>query len=103
MTLVAIIVCVVAIGQPFTGARRRYRRHRGKYEDVAAALCEPGSWHIRFYLRTLILRGKARGHRICYSVFGDERKNEAANSYLLLEYPVRGNFRFYGGSDPDRG
>ncbi len=36
-----------------------------------------------------------------YSVAGDERKRDAIDSYFLLDYPVKGNFRFYAGSDPE--
>ncbi len=100
MTLFLVVVCIVAIAVILVGgASTRYRRYRSKYEHLGRSLCEPGSWLVRFGLRTLLLDGMIGGHRVCYTVFGDERKGEPINTYLLLEHPVQGNFRFYAGSD----
>ena len=103
MTLLLIILCLVAILSMISGSSYvQYRRYRSKYEYIAHSACDPGSWRVRFYLRTLLLSGRIGEHAMCYSVSGDERKNEPINSYLLLRYPVRRNFRFYAGSDPDQ-
>ena len=103
MTFFLIILCLAVIAAMVSGSSyAQYRRTRSKYELVANALCDPGSWRIRFYLRTLLLTGKIGGRQVCYSVFGDERKNEPVSYYLLLECPVRRNFRFYVGSDLDQ-
>jgi hypothetical protein len=103
VTLFLVVLCLAVIFSLVSGGSYvQYRRYRRKYAVIANALCDPGSWQVRFFLRTLLLRGKIGGREVRYTVFGDERKKEPINSYLLLPYPVRRNFRFYVGSDPDR-
>ena len=103
VTFPLIILCLVAIvSMVSVGSYVQYRRYRSKYEHIARSLCDPGTWRVTFHLRTLLLRGRIGDHAVCYSVFGDERKNEPVNSYFLLRYPVRRNFRFYVGSDLDQ-
>jgi hypothetical protein len=103
VTLFLIILCLFVIFALFAGGGYvQYRRSRSRYEKIAASLCDAKSWQIRFRLRTLLIRGKVDGYRVGYTVFGDGKRNDAANSYLLLECPVRRNFRFYAGSDPDQ-
>jgi hypothetical protein len=102
VTLFLVLLCLSAIaGILFFGSSSRYRRYRRRYEHLGLAICDPGSWFVRFRLRTLFLSGRIGGHRVCYGVLGDERKDEAVSSYLLVEYPVKRNFRFYEGSDPE--
>jgi hypothetical protein len=102
MTLLLIVLCLLIVGVLLgVGGYAQYRRSRGKYERIAAALCDPGSWQMRFRIRTFLLKGRAGNHEVRYTVFGDGRKEEAVNSYLLLSCPTKGNFRFYAGSDPD--
>jgi hypothetical protein len=103
MTLFLVFLCLAVIFSLISGGSYvQYRRYRKKYAAIASSLCNPGSWQVEFFLRTLLLRGKIGDHEVRYTVFGDERKNEPINSYLLLPYPVRRNFRFYVGSDPDQ-
>jgi hypothetical protein len=94
-----IAACLAAMAAMIAaGALLQYRRYQGKYLAVARSLCEPGSFRVSFLVRTLLLSGKVDGRKMRYGVFGDERKGPVS-SYLLLEYPVRGNFRFYKGGD----
>ena len=103
MTLFLIVLCLLLIAALFAGGGYvQYRRNRGRYERIASIVYDPGSWQVRFHLRTLLLKGRVGGRSVCYSVLGDSRRNEPANSYLLLNCPVRRNFRFYAGSDPDQ-
>ncbi len=77
----------------------RYARLRRAFTTVAAKLCEPATWSIRFFMRTFVIRGKVQGYPMRFSASGDVRGAAPAHAYLLIEYPVRGNFRFYKGSD----
>jgi hypothetical protein len=98
--MIVIIACLAAIFFILSGGIYfQYRRHSGRYREIAMTCCDPGSWRISFFLRTLVLSGKIGDRTMRYSVFGDDRKKEEANSYLLFEYPVKRNFRFYAGSD----
>jgi hypothetical protein len=102
VTPLLIIGGLIALGALISGGIYvQYRRYRGKYEAIARAICDPGSWRVSFHLRTMLLAGKIGGYTFYYSIFGDERKKEPVNSHLLLEYPVQRNFRFYFGSDPE--
>jgi len=103
MTLFLIVLCLLFIAALFGGGGYvQYRRNRGSYERIAIAVYDPRSWRVRFRLRTLVLSGKIDGRSVCYTVLGDSRRNEPANSYLLLNCPVTRNFRFYAGSDPEQ-
>ena len=100
--LVVIFICLLAIAAMLSfGAVLQYRRYRGKYQAIAAALCDPGTWRICFHVRTLLLKGRVDGRAMRYSVFGDERGASLVSSYLLLEWPVKRNLRFYSGGDLD--
>ena len=97
-----ILLCLVGIGAMITtGVCLQYRRYRGKYQAIARSLCDPGTWRISFHVRTMLLTGRVDGRVIRYSVLGDERGNRRVSSYLLLEWPVRRNLRFYSGGDLD--
>ncbi len=97
-----IVLCLAAlIGIIAFGITAQYRRYSRKYRALAQALCDPDTWHILFRVRSLLLKGRIRGVGMRYAVFGDERKAEPVNTHLLLEYPVKDNFRFYFSSDPD--
>ena len=98
--LLVILLCLVGIGTMITtGICLQYRRYRGKYQAIARSLCDPGTWHISFHVRTLLLTGRVDGRVMRYSVLGDERGNGPVSSYLLLEWPVQRNLRFYSGGD----
>jgi hypothetical protein len=100
--LMVILICLVGIGAMVsTGVCLQYRRYRGKYQVIARSLCDPGTWRISFHVRTLLLTGRVDGRVMRYSVFGDERGKGQVSSYLLLEWPVKRNFRFYSGGDLD--
>lgn len=93
-TLALLVLFIVAMGIG------RYLRLRSAFVEVAEALCDPGTWGVTFLLRTFVVKGSVRGHPIRFSATGDVRGSMAAHAYLLLEHPVKGNFRFYRGSDP---
>jgi hypothetical protein len=77
----------------------RYLRLKSVFVGVAAALCDPGTWDVTFLLRTFVVKGNIRGYPIRFTGTGDVRGSLPAHAYLLLEHPVNGNFRFYGGGD----
>lgn len=91
---IVVVACIIAGGVLF-----QYRVYRGTYKTLGRGVCDPGSWSVSFYLRTLLLRGRIGGHAIRYAVFGEHRGNQPVSSYLLLEFPVKRNFRFYAASD----
>lgn len=100
MTSLVIILCLVVIGSIISaGIYIQYGRYSNKYKTLARSLCDPDSWHISFHLRTLLLKGRVGGHPVRYAVFGEHRGDQPVSSYLLLEYPVKRNFRFYAASD----
>jgi hypothetical protein len=94
-----IISLLVVLLLVFGGIFIQFFRYKGKYMRLADSLCDPGTGRIKFYLRTMTLKGKVKGLPVRYSVFGDERSGFPVSSYLLLEYPVRTNLRFYAESD----
>jgi hypothetical protein len=99
IALVLLVACLALVAALITtGACLQYRRYHAKYLAVARALCDEGAFRVSFFVRTLLLSGKAGGRTMRYSVYGDHRRGPVS-SYLLLEYPVRGNFRFYQGGD----
>ncbi|HAR95620.1 MAG TPA: hypothetical protein DCR97_06620 [Deltaproteobacteria bacterium] len=75
------------------------RRSMRQYRRLAEALCDPGSWRIRFLIRTVVLVGKVDGLPIRYSVLGSPKAQAISVSYLLLLCPVRRNLRVYAESD----
>jgi hypothetical protein len=93
LSLAAVLVLIVG------GTLVQFFRYRRKYRKLAESLCDPGSWTIAFYIRTLTLKGMIKGIPVRYSVFGDERGGLPVSSYLLLEYPVASNLRVYAESD----
>jgi hypothetical protein len=100
-TLVVVLCLIFLFGIITFGIVNQYRRYIAKYRALADALCDPGTWRISFHLRSLLLKGKIEGVDMRYVVLGDERKREPVNTHLLLEYPVKYNFRFYFSSDPE--
>jgi hypothetical protein len=102
VTALVIVLCLITISVVILlGGYKRYRQYKSKFERTAAVVCDSGSWRVRLCGRTMLCEGRFDGHRICYSVSGDERRRELLNSYLLLEWPVKMNFRYYRTSDPD--
>jgi hypothetical protein len=102
MTALVIVLCLlVMFGMISIGGYIRYHQYKGRFEQTAKSICESGSWLVKFRLRTMMFRGKVDGHVVCYSISGDERRRDPVNSYLLMEWPVKMNFRFYSTSDPD--
>lgn len=77
----------------------QYRRSVREYKRLAEALCDPGSWSIKFLIRMVILVGKVDGLPIRYSVLGSPHGEALAASYLLLFCPVKRNLRVYAESD----
>jgi len=77
----------------------RHLRLRAFFGTVAATLCDPGSSQVSFFVRTFVVRGAVDGHLVRFTTTGDVRGTGMAHTYLLLEHPIRGNFRFYHGSD----
>ena len=75
------------------------RRSVRQYRRLAEALCDPGSWRIRFLIRTVVLVGKVDGLPIRYSVLGNPKGQPLVPSYLLLICAVRRNLRVYAESD----
>lgn len=75
------------------------RRSVREYRRLAEALCDPGSWRIRFLIRTVVLVGKVEGLSIRYAVLGNPKGQPLVPSCLLLICPVRRNLRVYGEGD----
>lgn len=80
----------------------QYRRSVKYYRHLAELLCDPGSWSIRFLIRTVVLSGTVDGLPIRYSVLGSPKAEPLVASYLLLLCPVRWNLRVYAESDLSR-
>jgi hypothetical protein len=98
--MTAVIVSLAAVISIIGGGIIfQFFRYRQRYGRLAESLCDQGSWHIRFYLRILTLKGRVQGHPIRYSVFGDDRGGLPVSTYLLLEYPVKTNLRVYAGGE----
>lgn len=102
-TLLIVLSLIFLSGVIVFGIVNQYRRYSAKYRALAEALCDPDTWQISFHLRSLLLKGTIQGVHMRYIVLGDERKREPVNTHLLLEYPVKYNFRFYFSSDPELG
>jgi hypothetical protein len=77
----------------------QYRRSVRQYTQLAELLCDPDSWKIRFYVRTVVLSGRVGGLPIRYSVLGNPKGEALAPSYLLLLCPVVRNLRVYAESN----
>jgi hypothetical protein len=103
VTALVIVLCLISIFAMFSvGGYIRYRQYKGRFEQTAKDICDPQSWLVKLCVRTMVFKGNVDGHGIYYSVSGDERRGEPVNSYLLVECPVKMNFRFYASSDPDQ-
>jgi hypothetical protein len=100
-TLLIVLCLIFLFGIIAFGIANQYRRYSAKYRGLAEALCDPDTWRISFHVRSLLLKGQIQGTGMRYAVLGDERKREPVNTHLLLEYPVKHNFRFYFSSDPE--
>jgi hypothetical protein len=103
VTLIVIPLLIVLIAVIIlSGIYLQHRRYSDRYKAIGRMLCDDDSWQVSFYVRTLLLKGTVGGHRIRYTVVGEDRRDQPVGSYLLLEYPVKRNFRFYAASDPDQ-
>jgi hypothetical protein len=94
--LALLAVLILAIIAAFIG---RHTKLRHVFTTTAASLCDPGSWHVRFYVRTFVIKGRIEGYRMGFTASGDVKGSAPAHTYLLLEHPIKENFRFYYGSD----
>ncbi len=92
-TLAVLIALIIAM------MLARYLRLRHVFSSMAALLCDPDTWTIGFFIRTFVLKGRVQGYPMRFSASGDVKGSVPAHAYLLLEHPVKGNFRFYKGSD----
>ncbi len=102
MALTVFVLCLVLIGTIIaSGIYIQYRRYSERYKKLAHVLFDDDSWHLSFYVRTLLVRGTIGGRAVRYAVLGDDRGNQPVSSYLFLGYPVKRNFRFYAASDTD--
>jgi hypothetical protein len=77
----------------------RHAKMRNFFTTMAASVCDPDSWQVKFYLRTFVVKGKIDGHPMGFTTSGDVKGSTLAHGYLLLEHPIRENFRFYRGGD----
>jgi hypothetical protein len=77
----------------------RYLRIKRDFMSLAASLCDPGTWRVKFYVRAMVIAGKIKGHAVRFSTSGEGKGAKLVHSYLLLEHPVASNFRFYAMSD----
>jgi hypothetical protein len=96
--LLAILgVLVLSLIIAFIG---RHAKLRNLFTTVAASLCDPDTWQVRFYVRTFVVKGKVDGYPVGFTTSGDVKGSALAHIYLLLEYPIKDNFRFYNGGNP---
>jgi hypothetical protein len=77
----------------------RHAKLRSVFTAMAASLCDPDSWHVTFYVRTFVVKGRIEGYPMGFTASGDVKGTALVHSYLLLEHPIKENFRFYHGSD----
>ncbi len=91
-----LAILVLSIAAAFVG---RHAKLRSVFTSIAASLCEPGSWHVTFYVRTFTIKGRIEGYPVAFTTSGDVKGSSVGHTYLLLECPVKGNFRFYHGGD----
>jgi hypothetical protein len=91
LTVLVAFIVIMMIG--------RYARLKRVFVTVAAALCDPDTWDVTFFVRTFVIKGKVQGYPMRFSASGDVRGSVPAHAYLLLEHTVQGNFRFFQGSD----
>jgi hypothetical protein len=94
--LVTLAVLVLSIIIMFIG---RHAKLRSFFTTVAASLCDPDTWRVRFCVRTFVLKGKVDGYPIGFTTSGDVKGSALAHTYLLLEHMIKENFRFYHGGD----
>jgi hypothetical protein len=92
--VLAILVLSIIIA--FIG---RHAKLRSVFTAVAASLCDPDSWRVTFYVRTFVVKGRIEGYPMGFTTSGDVKGSALAHAYLLLEHPIKENFRFYQGSD----
>ena len=94
--LAVLAVLVLAIIAAFIG---RHAKMRSFFTTVAASVCDPDTWQVRFYVRTFVVKGRVDGYPMGLTTSGDVKGSMLAHAYLLLEHPIKENFRFYNGSD----
>lgn len=80
-------------------ASARYAGMKNDLVRLGAALCDPGTWRVKFYLRAMVLLGEVKGYAVRFSASGAGKSAKLVHLYLLLEHPVNSNFRFYAVSD----
>ncbi len=96
-TLLAILaLLLLSIVIAFIG---RHAKMRSVFTTLAASLCDADTWQVRFYMRTFVVKGKLDGYPIGLTPSGDVKGSALAHTYLLLELPIKENFRFYHGGD----
>jgi hypothetical protein len=91
-----LAILVLSIGLVFIG---RHAKLRSVFTTAAASLCDPDSWHVTFYVRTFVIKGRIEGYPMAFTASGDVKGSALVHAYLLLEHPIKHNFRFYHGSD----
>jgi hypothetical protein len=92
-----LAVLVLSIAAVVIG---RHAKQRSVFTTTAASLCDTDSWHVTFYVRTFVVKGKIEGYPMGFTTSGDVKGSALAHAYLLLEHPIKENFRFYQESDP---
>jgi hypothetical protein len=95
--LIVLAILILFIAAAFIG---RHAKLRSVFTTTAASLCDPDSWRVRFYLRTFVVKGRIDGYPMGFTASGDVKGSALAHAYLLLDHPIKENFRFYYGSDP---
>ena len=94
--LAVLAVLVLSIIFAFIG---RHAKLRGLFTTTASSLCDPDTWRVQFYVRTFVIKGRIKDYPMGLTASGDVKGSAPAHIYLLLEHPIRENFRFYRGSD----
>jgi hypothetical protein len=94
--LAVLAILVLSIIIAFIG---RHAKLKTFFTTVAASLCDPDTWQVRFYVRTFVVKGKVDGYPMGFTTSGDVKGSALAHTYLLLEHTIKENFRFYHGGD----
>ncbi len=89
-------ILVLMIMLAFIG---RHSRLKGIFKTLAGSLCDDGTARVRFCLRAFVVKGNVDGHPIRFTTSGDVKGSAIGHTYLLLEHPISGNFRFYRGGE----